>query len=136
MKLTISRENILAAVGFAALLTASCFWSNATCQAQSPPCPRYSTSGDLFYNYYVPPTGCNGVGAELYLCPRPTPPLVGHTWVTYPPLMPNEFLYQHHRVYKTWHDDAPMTRTSVQWSGRGTGIGWFMLPRFTLTPGH
>jgi hypothetical protein len=76
---------------------------------------RHSTAGDLFYNFYVPPAGCPGVGAKLYLCPRPTPPLVGHTYVTYQPLMPHEFLYQHHRVYKTQHEDAPKTRTSVRW---------------------
>ena len=46
---------------------------------------RHSTSGDLFYNYYVPPVGGERRGA-MYPCPRPTPPLVGHTYVTYPPL--------------------------------------------------
>jgi len=72
-------------------------------------------AGDLFYNYYVPPGPNGGVGAQLYLCPRPTPPLVGHTYITYQPLMPHEFLYRHHRVYKTKHEDAPKTRTSVHW---------------------
>jgi hypothetical protein len=76
---------------------------------------RHSTAGDLFYNYYVPPVGDGSVGAVLYPCPRPTPPLVGHTYVTYQPLMPQEFLYRHHRVYKTKHEDAHKTRTSVHW---------------------
>ena len=76
---------------------------------------RHSTPGDLFYNYYVPPVGSGSVGAELYPCPRPTPPLVGHTYITYQPLMPQEFLYRHHRHYKTFHEDAPKTRTSVRW---------------------
>ena len=46
----------------------------------------------LFYNYYVPPVGCTtcgsqgSSGAELYISPRPTPPLVGHTYITYQPL--------------------------------------------------
>ena len=62
---------------------------------------RHSTPGDLFYNYYVPPVGPSSVGAELYPCPRPTPPLVGHTYITYQPLMPHEFLYKHHRHYTT-----------------------------------
>ncbi len=74
---------------------------------------RHSTAGDLFYNYYVPPVG--GVGAKLYPCPRPTPPVVGHTYITYQPLMPHEFLYKHHRVYKTKHEDAAKTRTAVHW---------------------
>jgi hypothetical protein len=41
--------------------------------------------------------------------------MVGHTYITYPPLMPHEFLYHHHRHYTTVHDDAPRTRTSVHW---------------------
>lgn len=76
---------------------------------------RHSTPDDLFYNYYVPPVGANSVGAELYPCPRPTPPMVGHTYITYQPLMPHEFLYKHHRTYWTVHDDAPATRTKVHW---------------------
>jgi hypothetical protein len=51
----------------------------------------------------------------MYPCPRPTPPLVGHTYVTYQPLMPQEFLYKHCRVYRTQHDDAPRTTTHVHW---------------------
>lgn len=76
---------------------------------------RRSTPGDLFYNYYSPPVGYGSVGAQLYLCPRPAPPLVGYTYVTYPPLMPHEFLYKHRRVYTTKHLDAPRTRTRVRW---------------------
>jgi hypothetical protein len=76
---------------------------------------RHSTSGDLFFNFYVPPVGPGSVGAKLYPCPRPTPPMVGHTYITYEPLMPSEFLYKHHRKYKTFHEDAPKTRTSVHW---------------------
>jgi len=76
---------------------------------------RHSTAGDLFYNYYVPPVGYNSVGAKLYPCPRPTPEFVGHTNITYQPLMPHEFLYKHHRVYKTQHPDSMRTRTSVHW---------------------
>lgn len=72
------------------------------------------TAPDLFYNYYVPPGGSGGVAAQLYPCPRPTPPLVGHTYVTYQPLLPHEFLYRHHRVY--WRkNDSGWTRTRVIW---------------------
>jgi hypothetical protein len=77
---------------------------------------RHSTPGDMFYNEYAPPIGPGSVGAQLYPCPRPTPPLVGHTYITYQPLAPQEFLYQHRRVYTTQHTDAPSTRTSVRWS--------------------
>lgn len=70
---------------------------------------------DLFYNYYVPPGPCGGVGARLYIAPVPTPPLVGHTYVTYQPLMPHEFLYRHHRTYLRYHPRAGWTRTLVIW---------------------
>jgi len=70
---------------------------------------------DMFYNYYVPPGWPAGVGAQLYLCPRPTPPLVGHTYITYQPLMPHEFLYKHHRKYWRKNPGAGWTRTSITW---------------------
>lgn len=57
---------------------------------------------DVFYNFYVPPVpagGYPGMGAQLYVSPRPVPPRVGHTWYTYPPFMPHEFLYKHRRRY-------------------------------------
>jgi len=57
---------------------------------------------DVFYNYYVPPVPAGsgpGFGAQLYVAPRPVPPRVGHTWYTYPPFMPHEFLYKHRRHY-------------------------------------
>ena len=57
---------------------------------------------DVFYNFYVPPVpagGYPGMGAQLYVSPRPVPPRVGHTWHTYPPFMPHEFLYKHRRRY-------------------------------------
>ena len=51
---------------------------------------------DVFSNYYyppIPPGPYPGVGAQLYVSPQPVPARVGHTWVTYPPFMPHEFLY-------------------------------------------
>ncbi|RLT07368.1 MAG: hypothetical protein DWI23_00165 [Planctomycetota bacterium] len=57
---------------------------------------------DVFYNFYAPPVPAGsapGFGAQLYVSPRPVPPRVGHTWNTYPPLMPHEFLYKHRRRY-------------------------------------
>ena len=82
-----------------------------------------SSNPNLFYNYYVPPVPCgeNGaVGAQLYVSPRPTPPLVGHTYITYQPLMPQEFLYPHERTY--YRDNgcySGTTVTHVQWSNVG-----------------
>ena len=110
MSLSYFREKILAIVGIVILVTV--YGAVSTVRAEPI---RRSSPDDLFYNYYVPPVGPGSVGAELYLCPRPTPPLVGHTYITYQPLMPHEFLYQHHRYYTTFHADAPKTRTSVHW---------------------
>ncbi len=74
---------------------------------------------DLFYNYYVAPVGCNAagaMGAQLYVSPRPVPPLVGWTYITYQPLLPQEFMYAHKRTYKTDNGPyAPVTTTHVWW---------------------
>jgi hypothetical protein len=81
-------------------------------------CMMAGGPGDLFYNYYVPPVPCvGGVGAAMYPCPRPTPPMVGHTYFTYQPLYPQEFLYKHHRTYVTGHCCGGCTRTHVSWGG-------------------
>jgi hypothetical protein len=61
-----------------------------------------ATAPDVFHNYWVPPVPAGsapGFGAQLYVAPRPVPPHVGHTWYTYPPFMPHEFLYKHRRKY-------------------------------------
>ena len=101
----------------AAALVGLGFLASDAAQAQDY-CGPYSRP-DLFYNYYVPPVACNGygaVGAEMYISPRPTPPMVGHTYITYQPLMPHEFLYKHHRWYKRDHGPyAGVTRTRVWW---------------------
>jgi hypothetical protein len=76
---------------------------------------QHGAPPDLFYNYYVAPGPYGGVGAQLYLCPVPTPPLVGHTYITYQPLMPHEFLYRHSRVYWRYNPRGGWTRTSVTW---------------------
>jgi len=79
-------------------------------------CGQSGWRQDLFYNFYVPPGPCGSVPAQLYLSPRPTPPLVGHTYITYQPLMPHEFLYAHKRHYLARHGDGGFTRTSVRWA--------------------
>ncbi|OHB78200.1 MAG: hypothetical protein A2W31_06710 [Planctomycetes bacterium RBG_16_64_10] len=73
-------------------------------------------AGDLFYNYYVGPARyAGGVPAGMYPAPLPTPPLVGHTYITYQPLMPHEFLYHHHRTYHRHHPGHGWVRTEVCW---------------------
>ena len=70
---------------------------------------------DLFYNYYVAPGAYGYVGAQLYVAPVPTPPLVGHTYITYQPLLPHEFLYHHHRTYLRKNPRGGWTKTCVYW---------------------
>ncbi len=84
----------------------------ALAQAPNP----FQNSPGLFYNFYVPPV-CppTDVGAELYPCPRPVPPSVGHTYITYEPLMPHEFLYRHSRSYWRYNPGAGWTRARVSW---------------------
>jgi hypothetical protein len=77
---------------------------------------RTSRGNDLFYNFYVGPAPfAGGVPAGLYPAPLPTPPLVGHTYITYQPLMPHEFLYQHHRHYYRHHRGGGWVTTRVVW---------------------
>ena len=76
---------------------------------------RFYGSPDLFYNYYAWPS-CTGLGAELYISPRPVPPHVGNTYITYQPLMPHEFLYSHHRVYHRYYNGGQgLNRTFVHY---------------------
>ena len=69
---------------------------------------------DIFYNYYVPNN--SGSTAAAFPAPYPTPSHVGHTYYTYQPLMPNEFLYQHHRSYRQYYNNGMgMNRARVVW---------------------
>ena len=92
--------------------TWSC-WDSSTAEAAHP---------DIFYNFYQGPTAY-GIGspAQLYVAPRPTPPLVGHTYATYPPLMPHEFLYHHHRKYYKHYHNGGFTTSSVRYHTSGVG---------------
>ncbi|MEK6238240.1 MAG: hypothetical protein N2C14_26290, partial [Planctomycetales bacterium] len=44
------------------------------------------SSNTMFQNRWIAPVG--GHGAKLYVSPRPVPPHVGHTYITYPPFQP------------------------------------------------
>ncbi len=119
------RQCLCVTIGLAAVLVV---WNlDGTQQARAE--SRRRTAPDLFTNYYVPPGGYGGAGAELYLSPRPTPPLVGHTYVTYQPLMPHEFLYPHYRHYVRHHPCNGRTRTTVVWTR-----DWFDLSRLLRPP--
>ena len=95
------------------------FWTTGSHElstATAAECGYPAWREDLFYNYYVGRGYYgNGVPAQMYLSPRPTPPWVGHTYVTYQPFMPHEFMYAHKRTYTRWHCQGGMTRTKIRW---------------------
>jgi len=66
------------------------------------------------YGYYLQP-GPAPLGAQLYPCPRPVPPVVGYTYITYQPFAPHEFLYKHCRTYRVRHGTDGRTRVFVWW---------------------
>jgi hypothetical protein len=98
---------IVRMLSLAAIVVAISLASSATADAAQP---------DLFANYYVGPAPyAGGIPAQMYISPRPTPPLVGHTYITYQPLMPHEMLYRHKRNYYTYHPYGGHTVTKVCW---------------------
>lgn len=73
---------------------------------------------DLFYNYYIG-GNCGSTPAAMYPAPYPTPLLTGHTWYTYQPLLPHEYMYTHHRSYHTYYDGGRgLSRTHVHYGVR------------------
>ena len=65
------------------------------------------------YNYYYPPQAAGAWPARLYLTPRPVPPYVGYTYITYGAFAPHEYLYQHINVYVRNHASGGYTITWV-----------------------
>lgn len=92
------------------LMSAACLALAGDARAQTYGAPGWVSPEP---NYYAMPTGPEGLTAALYPCPRPTPPLIGQTYITYEGLAPHEFLYLHHQCYKTYHDCGQVTRTSI-----------------------
>jgi hypothetical protein len=75
----------------------------------------YDPYGPRIINYNLYANGASDIVAEAYPAPRPTPPYVGHTYITYEPLAPHEFLYRHRRTYTRSHRDGGRTTTRVWW---------------------
>jgi len=110
------RFAVIAAVILAVLLLAWHFDSGLTREAQAQN-PYYVVGAPVIpYNYFVPPPEAPGAGAALYVSPRPTPPRVGHTFITYQPFAPHEFLYKHKSTYVRHNEGAGRTRTHVKWN--------------------
>jgi hypothetical protein len=75
--------------------------------------PRDYLQPHLFYNFYVG-GNCGSIPAGMYPSPMPTPPVVGHTFYTYQPLLPHEHMYAHKRVYHHHYNlNRGLTRTRV-----------------------
>ena len=69
----------------------------------------------LFYNYYSPTQG-GGIPSVIYPAPRQVPLIIGHTYNTYQPLMPHEFMYRHNRSYHNYYPNgAGFTRTFIRY---------------------
>ena len=78
----------------------------------------YQDKNDLFANYYGGPQPC-GRAASMYVSPLPIPPHVGHTYTTYQPLMPHEYLYGHTRSHYSHVPGAGWTRAKVRYRTYG-----------------
>lgn len=77
--------------------------------------PRKYDRPDLFYNYYSK-GNCNSANAQMYMSPMPVPPFVGHTFNTYQPLYPHEFMYWHkNRFHNNYDNGRGMNRTKVKY---------------------
>ncbi|MCA9102753.1 MAG: hypothetical protein KDA63_16455 [Planctomycetales bacterium] len=90
------------------------------------PIPEYRT------NNYSAPYGWSNYyagtdpSAALYPSPRPTPPFVGHTYITYPVFAPHQYLYTHgHRYVRdngcgdgSGTGGGGTTTTTVRWGHR------------------
>ncbi|MGI9428812.1 MAG: hypothetical protein ACR2NM_09150 [Bythopirellula sp.] len=78
----------------------------------------YQSKSDLFYNYQVGPNG-GGAAAQMYISPRPIPAHVGHTYTTYQPLMPHEYMYKHTRSHYAHTQGAGWTRSKIRYRTHG-----------------
>ncbi|MCH2113591.1 MAG: hypothetical protein MK171_01580 [Pirellulales bacterium] len=78
----------------------------------------YQNKKDLFANYQVGPN-TSGAAARMYVSPQPVPPHVGHTYTTYQPLMPHEYLYKHMRSHYAYAPGCGWTRSKVRYRTSG-----------------
>ena len=78
----------------------------------------YQDKNDLFYNFQVGPHP-SGTAAQMYVSPLPVPAHVGHTYTTYQPLMPHEYLYCHTRSHYAHAPGSGWTRSKVRFRSHG-----------------
>jgi len=85
---------------------------------------------NLFSQYYTQP-GASSVNAEMYPAPHQVPRHVGHTYNTYQPLMPHEFMYAHQREYYRYYA-TPETFYRNQCGGGHAYPGGYGLNKTTV----
>ncbi len=112
------------AVGIVACLIGTLFnCANATAEVEGryKRSISYQSKNDLFYNYYEGPSAgaFGGATAQMYISPLPVPANVGHTYITYQPLMPHEMLYHHHRSHYAHTPGAGWSRAKIRYGTRG-----------------
>ena len=78
----------------------------------------YQSKQDLFYNAYEGPNP-SGTATAMYISPRPVPPNVGHTYTTYQPFMPHEYLYRHTRSHYAYEPGAGWSRAKIRYRTHG-----------------
>ena len=77
-------------------------------------CRQWPTYTPNLNNNYLTPAYCGANPAQLYVSPGPVPAWVGHTYITYEPLMPHNQMYPHYDSYHRYHDQGRgLTRTKV-----------------------
>lgn len=84
----------------------------------------YQSKADVFADYYVGPNP-SGTAAAMYISPLPTPPHVGHTYTTYQPWMPHEYLYEHKRSHYAYTRGSGWSRAKVRYGSAGLRVDHF-----------
>ena len=94
----------------AALLTAAFALGNS---AEAFERTRVYPRNDIAYNYY---TNGPATPAQMYVSPLPAPAWVGHTYITYQPLLPQAWMNPHANRYVRYapgHPIVPVNYTRV-----------------------
>jgi hypothetical protein len=103
----------------AAGLSAACFSQHARAtEGLHKRTISYQNKQDLFYNFYEGPNP-SGVPVGMYPSPRPVPVNVGHTYTTYQPFMPHEYLYRHTRSHYAYNCGSGWSRAKVRYRTHG-----------------
>jgi hypothetical protein len=88
-------------------------------QAQKPvcvECRQWQNFSPNLNNGYTVSGYCGGMTSQLYVSPGPVPPFVGHTYITYQPLMPHQFMYPHTNTYHRYYDQGRgLTRAKISY---------------------